>query len=295
MDWKSWVWHIGNQKVNCMSKNIYIILLSFFWNMGCSQTEITVMTYNIRLDHAGDDEDNWHHRKEEMVKYLLEKSPDFIGIQEALVHQLKYLDSALVDYQYIGVGRDDGKEKGEFMAILYRSDDWKLKEDSTVWLSDTPAVPTMGWDAACHRTCTFGEFRHRSGKEVAILNTHFDHAGNEARLNSPAVIEALVNSIGADIPVILTGDFNVEPNHEAYQELSTFLTEASELADVVKRPYKGTFNGFKLEEDYLRRIDFIFTNNVGLSIKDYVVETPLTSEGRHVSDHFPVIIEARMK
>ncbi len=275
-----------------MSKVTSIILISFFWNMGCSQADISVMTYNIRLDHAGDGEDNWHHRKEDMVKYLLEKDPDFIGIQEALVHQLKYLDSALVDYQYIGVGRDDGMEKGEFMAILYQSEDWTLIEDSTVWLSQTPEVPTMGWDAACHRTCTYGKFRHRSGKEVAIFNTHFDHAGNNARLNSPAVIEALINSVGTNIPVMLTGDFNVEPDHQAYQQLSSVLTEASELTEVVERPFKGTFNGFKIEDKYPRRIDFIFTNNVGLKVKEYSVEAPLTSRGRHISDHFPVIVEA---
>ena len=277
-----------------MSRIIYILITTFFMNMGYTQIDIKVMSYNIRLDHAGDGEDNWHHRKEDMVKYLLGKDADFIGIQEALVHQLKYLDSALVNYQYIGVGRDDGKEKGEFMAILYQSNDWELIKDSTVWLSESPEAPTMGWDAACYRTCTYGQFRHHSGKEVAIFNTHFDHAGNKARLNSPVVIEALISSVGSNIPVILTGDFNVEPDHQAYQQLSTFLTEASEVAKVLQRPHEGTYNGFKINGDYSRRIDFIFTKNNGISVLEYSVEAPLTARRRHLSDHFPVIIEARL-
>ena len=258
------------------------------------QVEIRAMTYNIRLDHEGDNEDNWHHRKKDMVDFIAQSNPDFLGIQEALYHQLNFLDSMLYGYSYIGVGRDDGHLEGEFMAIFYDNKRWDLIQDSTVWLSESPDQPTMGWDAACYRTCTYGRFENRSGRKVSIYNTHFDHIGEKARINSVNIINKLILNTSNEDPVVLMGDFNVEPSDTVYQVLSTFLSDAALISEGSGDLDQGTFNGFNLDNEIFRRIDFIFVDRSRIKVKHYKVPTPKTKNARQVSDHFPVFILAEI-
>jgi len=265
----------------------FSLFLSFFlfscWLV--SAQEAKLMSYNIRLNTPSDGEDNWEYRKQDLVKYITSKTPDFLGIQEALLDQNTYLDSALVDYQFIGVGRDDGKLKGEFMSIFYNDNKWKLIQDSTIWLSDQPQTVTKGWDAACFRTATIGTFENKDNNQrIIVINTHFDHAGQTARVKSAELLDEVVADLPSNLPIVLLGDFNVEPSNEAYSILTSTFTDTY---DQRGRDFSGTFNGFQLEGPFSRRIDYIFHFGKGKVVKQ-TMETPKTENGRQLSDHFPI-------
>lgn len=264
----------------------YLLLFIFFTgfsDLSRGQTTITIMTYNIRLDAASDGPNNWHHRKDDMIHFFHSENVDFIGVQEALSHQVNYLDQGLADYDYIGVGRDDGNEAGEYMAIFYKPEKWKMVQDSTVWLSENPDKPSRGWDAACNRVITIGIFQNGQGDTIQIYNTHLDHIGVEARKGSVDLISELFHFRTKRWPFYLIGDFNFTPDHMLYNRLSGLLTDAT----VSDQP-EGTFNGFSLDGSFDRRIDFIFYDNPSsISISSEVLY-PKTKTGLQLSDHFPV-------
>jgi endonuclease/exonuclease/phosphatase family metal-dependent hydrolase len=255
-----------------------------------AQSISKAISYNIRLDNLGDKQDNWHLRKQEMVDFIKNEQPDFFGIQEALIHQAEYLDGSLGNYNYIGVGRDDGVQAGEIMAIFYKKDKWHLIKDSTIWLSETPEKPSMGWDAACFRTCTAGFFQNFDGRKITILNTHFDHVGQTARSKSSGVILDFIKAVVKNSPVILLGDFNAEPHSAVMAPFFNSLQDTKEDALFSSNHFEGTYNGFKLNSTYPRRIDYIFVSN-HLTPITYVVPAPKTRNGRQLSDHFPIIVQ----
>ena len=255
-----------------------------------SQSLSKAISYNIRLDNPGDNEDNWHLRKRDLVNFIKNEKPDFLGIQEALLHQAEYLDGSLDDYNYIGVGRDDGKQAGEIMAIFYKKDKWHLIKDSTIWLSETPNEPSMGWDAACYRTCTIGFFKTINGRNIIVLNTHFDHIGQTARSKSSGVILEFLKTLNKDYSLILLGDFNAEPHSTVMSDFFNNLQDSKEKALYKLNHFEGTYNGFKLDSIYTKRIDYIFTS-ANLSPITYIVPSPKTQNGRHLSDHFPIIVQ----
>lgn len=266
-----------------------LILLAILLTLGVwgqsSAATLDVMSYNIRLDHAGDNDNNWHHRKADMVEYVIDQHPAFVGVQEAIEHQLAYLDAGLSDYAFVGVGRDDGLAGGEFSAILYDTTSWRAVESSTFWLSATPTRVSRGWDAACHRVVTYGVFENKDKYQIAVLNTHFDHVGQEARRESIQLIRDFVATMG-DLPVVVMGDFNFTPDDDNYQALTSTLHDTYTVADPAVQV--GTFNGFGADEQASRRIDYILTNRQTLAV-DYRVDTPKTAEGLQLSDHYPVI------
>ncbi len=274
---------------------LQFVLLFALTGISCQSPEVKVMTYNIRLDNEGDKENNWKHRKEDLVKYILTHDPDFIGVQEALYSQVTYLDQELTDYEYLGVGRDDGDKAGEFMALFYKSEKWNVATDSTFWLSETPSKPTMGWDAGCHRVCTYGVFSDKQGHEIAVFNTHFDHVGKKARRQSVQIIQSYVHDLIDKYPLILTGDFNIEPSDSVYLDLQKFLTDSRDRALEIEEKSIGTFNGFRLNGPFDRRIDYVFVNDLFKSVNKYSVEIPLTTNKLQLSDHFPVIVQLELK
>ena len=168
-------------------------MLSLAFNAGAQ--DMKIISFNIRYNSYNniDGENGWPYRKAAVVKMIIEENPAAIGLQEALIDQLQYLDSCLSNYRRIGVGRDDGKVEGEFMAIYYDTSRLQLLDCSTHWLSETSEIPSKGWDAACYRTVTIARFRDRkSGKEFDYLNTHLDHVGKTARAEGAKLIANLV-------------------------------------------------------------------------------------------------------
>ncbi|SMO63538.1 endonuclease/exonuclease/phosphatase family protein [Fodinibius sediminis] len=250
-----------------------------------------VMTFNIRYDNP-DDPNPWEDRKDEVINLIRFHEPAFVGIQEALHHQLKDLDEGLAHYQYIGKGRKDGKQGGEYSALLYDRRKVSLVPGSnrTIWLSKTPKVPSKNWDAALPRILTWGAFRVKeSGKTIYVFNTHFDHVGERARAESAKIILDAIAETAGDQPVVLTGDFNIVDDSEPYRILtSSFLSDAYYSTDLPHTGAEFTYSGFKVTiPQEGRRIDYIFTNDRVNVIK----HATLTSfrDGYFPSDHLPVL------
>jgi endonuclease/exonuclease/phosphatase family metal-dependent hydrolase len=254
------------------------------------------MSYNIRNANSGHNRKNWNRRKKQLVNEILFYNPDFMGIQEGLYIQMKYLDSLLTGRKYIGVGRKDGKERGEYNAIFYNTNHFELVTgtDSTMWLSSTPGKPSVGWDAVLPRIVTWGKFRSKTtGKKIYVFNTHFDHIGKTARANSAKLILKTIKKIADDTPVVLTGDFNVTEQRKPYKILTdSFLKDAwyaSKLKPIGPEfSYAG--GGFEVCDSSAiarrARIDYIFVNKF-LNV-DKIAAISNFRHGRFISDHIPV-------
>lgn len=250
------------------------------------------MTYNIRYANQTDGENSWSERKDFLADQLKFYSPDVFGIQEGLSNQLNYLDSSLVAYKYIGVGRDDGKTKGEHSAIFYNFKRVKLISSSTFWLSDTPEKVSVGWDAAMERICTYALFETaNTGQKFFVFNTHFDHVGHKARENSAKLILEKIAQINKeDFPVMVCGDFNLEPEKYPIELMKDRLNDSKMVAEEVCFGPDGTYNAYRFHEAVTRRIDYIFTDKDKIKIDKYAV----LSDSRNClypSDHLPVFIE----
>ncbi len=256
---------------------------------------IRVMTFNIRFDNAGDGVNAWPNRKQKAADVVRFHKADIIGVQEALIGQLKDFESLVKDLGWCGVGRTDGKVAGEFSAILYRKSRFQLLKTDTFWLSETPSVPgSKLLDAAFPRIVTWANFRDRSsGRSFFAFNTHFDHVGQKARIASSALILKEIAVIAGKAPFVLTGDFNVVSDNEAYNTLVAGTPEVK-IVDSRTTSINGhfggdsTFSAFK-ELEPGRAIDYIF---VRPDIK--VLEHGYLSDrwnGLWASDHLPVIAE----
>jgi len=268
------------------------ILFSILVIIGCvggvfaQKDTVTVISFNIRYNNPGDGDNIWDNRKASVINMAKMERPDFLCVQEAYFVQLDYLDKNLPEYKYIGVGRDDGRQGGEHMAILYRADRYEVLDHGDFWLSETPDICSRGWDAACHRIVTWGYFKDRkTGKTLYCFNTHLDHVGETARCESLKLIPMRIKSIATDkkAPVFLTGDFNSTTDNVIFKPLKKLMKEAREDAPVTD--HRGTFNGWGNAPNNIV-IDQIFYRNA----------TPLLYQtldsdqyGRWlISDHYPI-------
>jgi len=255
------------------------------------------MTYNIRYDNPNDGNNRWDNRKELIVNQINEIKPDIIGTQEGLSNQIVYLKKELQSYNFVGIGREDGKDKGEFAAIFYRKDRFKVIADSTFWLSSAPEKPSIGWDAALERICTYALLEDlKTKKRVWVLNTHFDHIGKIARRESSNLILAKIDQLSKEnsYPVILTGDFNATDTDEPIVVLKTKMFDTFNLLTGKNNNPQATFNGFKVNEPAKERIDYIFVNRRKAKVKSHKTLNALI-DNRYPSDHFPVVAVIHFK
>lgn len=256
-----------------------------------------VMTFNIRYNEPKDGVNAWANRKTKFADVIRFHKADLVGVQEALSDQLQDLEKLLPDFAWCGVGRTDGKKSGEFSAIFYRKSRFKLVENKTFWLSETPEnIGSKGWDANLPRIVTWAKFfDHRTKKTFFHFNTHFDHIGKKARTESSKLLLAETRKIAGKFPVVVTGDFNAVEATDVYQIL-TGKTENTGFklfdARYISRnpPFGGnsTFNSFK-ELEPERKIDYIF---VKAGVK--VIEHGILSDrwdGLWASDHLPILAE----
>lgn len=272
-------------------RRLLIISLLFMVHFSSNAQTYKVMTFNIRLDVPKDGENNWEHRKASLTKLIKSYHPDIFGIQEGLPHQVHYLDSTLQDYTYVGVGREDGKEKGEFSALYFDTTRLDIIHHSTFWLSGTSEIPSVGWDAALPRICTYGLFEDKETKQrFWIFNTHFDHVGIMARNGSATLIIQKMKEVNTEnVPVVIMGDLNSENESEAIKILSYVLEDATLISKNPLKGPSGTFNGFEIDQPITRRIDYIFVNNF---IVDSIVHINDKRENNlNISDHLPVMAE----
>jgi len=268
----------------------FSIVSLLFFVLGFSQ-DLKVMSFNIRLQVASDKENAWTERKQDVVDLLNYYHPDYFGVQEALPEQMKDIKAGLKNYDYVGVGRDDGKEKGEFSAIFYDTNRLQVVKSGTFWLSETPEIPSRGWDAALNRICTYAFFRDKqSKKEFLTMNLHFDHIGNVARVKSSELILKKIKEMNPkNLPVTLSGDFNLTEDSEPIKILSQNLNDSFYHSET--KPYgpKGTFTAFNVNEIPKDRIDYIFVK--GFRIKSQRHINDRRENLLYPSDHFPVLAE----
>ncbi|WP_332913706.1 endonuclease/exonuclease/phosphatase family protein [Algoriphagus boritolerans] len=250
-----------------------------------------IATFNIRWDNPGDEGNLWKDRLPHVLSLIRFHQIGLFGTQETLVHQLNQINEGL-GYLSIGVGRDDGKEKGEFSPIHYDPKLYQLEDSGTFWLSPTPEIPSKGWDASLNRICTWGRFKSKDGARFYVFNIHYDHIGQQAREESSKLVASKIQEINLEkLPVIWIGDFNVTPDNAAY---ATILADPSwkDARLVSKLPSygpAGTFTGFDWERMPDGIIDHIFVqgkiqvNRHGILTDNYGKKYP--------SDHFPVMVE----
>ncbi len=279
---------------------VFIIMLAFWVIAGCGKADdqvapgasLNVMTFNIRYDNPDDGENNWKHRKEMVGGIIRFHEIDIVGVQEALHHQMMDLQSELPGYAWVGKGRDDGKEAGEYAAVFYRKDHFKSLDSGEFWLSENPDTPgEMGWDAACPRICTWVRLEDiTNGNTFTFFNTHFDHVGKTARRESVRLIKQRIRSLAGGLPVIMTGDLNFSERDSAYAGLveGDLLKDAFYASQSGHFGPEGTSTGFKLDREG-RRIDYILTSD-GFDVLRHGVLSYRWHK-RYPSDHFPVMAE----
>jgi endonuclease/exonuclease/phosphatase family metal-dependent hydrolase/lysophospholipase L1-like esterase len=255
-----------------------------------AQQEIKVMSYNIRLDVKSDGENQWDKRKDRVAGLMNFYEADFIGAQEVLQHQLTYLLQHLSGYDFIGVGRDDGKQAGEYSNIFYKKEKYTLVQQNTFWLSPTPDSISKGWDAAIKRVCTYGLFRDKKTKQfIWVFNTHFDHIGKTARLESAKLITKRIQELNkANYPVVLMGDFNSRPEEPPAEHIMSVMQNARAISNLVYGD-ADTWNGFKFQEKPNGCIDYIFIpHNKKMQVLKFATLTD-SYDMKYPSDHFAVL------
>jgi endonuclease/exonuclease/phosphatase family metal-dependent hydrolase len=280
-----------------MRKTVLFFLV-FVYAALTSAQELNVMTFNIRLNTASDSLNAWPYRKHNAASQVLFHKIHLLGVQEALHDQMMDLKQRLPKYKYAGVGRDDGKEKGEYSAIFYDTTRLQLLQTKTFWLSETPGVPgSKSWDAAYTRVVTWAKFSDRVTKKIFFaFNTHFDHIGQVARRESAKIVLNTVKEVAGNVPVIFTGDFNARPSDEPIliimdRSNPLHLIDSREISQTLHYGPTGTFNGFRSKEIHDDPIDYIFLKGKWKVSKHATISQ--TWGGRFASDHFAVM--ARVK
>lgn len=286
----------------------HIILLFLLLSVYCSNAQtrqLNVATYNLRYDSADDitNGNGWKQRQPEIVRIIRFYGFDLFGTQEGLSHQLQQLKDSLPGFDFTGVGRDDGKEKGEYAAIFYNTSRFSLLDKGNFWLSPGTTKPEKGWDAGLPRICSWGLFKEKkTGFTFYCFNLHMDHIGVVSRRESAKlVLEVIRNKAGA-LPVILTGDFNADQHEEPYTMIqSSGLLQDAYTGTTVRWAPSGTFNGFDIKRCSDSRIDHIFLTktfrvqrygilNNAYSICPGVPDVNNAAVQKFPSDHFPVMV-----
>ena len=272
-----------------MKTTILIFSFLFFNLTFFGQT--TLMSFNIRYDSPNDGEDSWEYRKPELCQLINSYHPDFIGIQESMPNQVEYINKQLKDYAFVGFGRDGENTNSESVPIFYNFKKHQLLNSKIFWLSPTPDKISKGWDAALNRITTYGIFLNNKTKDtIHVFNTHFDHLGKIARLNSAILILNKIKEYNLlNKSVILLGDFNSLPEDDAISILKTVLRDSYDVSEHNLVGPLGTFNGFDCKMVPQNRIDYIFTQN--MKVLRYQVIIDKRKNQRCISDHLPVLID----
>jgi endonuclease/exonuclease/phosphatase family metal-dependent hydrolase len=250
-----------------------------------SSDEVKVISYNIRFANKKDGANIWQNRAKASPAMIKDYAPDVFGVQEALAVQLEYLDGKLPQYSFVGVGREDGKKKGETMAIFYNTRKVRLLDWGTYWLSETPEKPSRGWDADCKRTATWTLMEMKgSGKKFFYVNTHLDHRGDMAQQKGLELILERIAAMNPEgLPMILTGDFNVEPDAPVLYGLNAKMTDARRSA--LKTDSRATFNAWGKSASI---IDYIYHSGFS-ECAEFETIVRQYKDVLYISDHYPIV------
>ncbi|MGB0871495.1 MAG: endonuclease/exonuclease/phosphatase family protein [Flavobacteriales bacterium] len=275
----------------------YIIILTFLLT-SCLSREIRIpipksndwfkiMSFNVKFD-TKKGKHQWNKRRESCIKMINDKQPDVFGTQEGLLHQMKYLDNKLSDYSYYGVGRNDGVESGEHIAIFYKKDIYNLLDKGVFWLSETPNYSSKGWDAALNRIVTWVKLKDINTNQIFfVFNTHFDHKGKNARIESSKLIIKKINEIThIKDSVYIIGDFNGRINNRMFTPIiNNSFKNAKEIAKSTDQ--KKSYNSYgRLARIFSTNIDFIFYNQ---NTAIYYETIDKNYGVKYISDHYPIM------
>ena len=286
-------------KINkVLSVLIIGLLLTFpFINRSYGQeikdASFNVITYNIRMNTPADGVNAWPLRKDKVASLLKFHQADIFNVQEALPEQMDDLTASFPDFDHVGVGRDDGVRKGEHMAVFFKKSRFEKLKDGMFWLSETPDKPGLGWDAACNRTVTWIKLKDKITKKVFyVFDTHFDHRGNKARAESAKLILESIKKINdEELPVILTGDFNLIKSSLPIQLILKELNDAQDKSLTLPYGPEGTSGGFDVKV-LPNKIDFVFINEKVAILRHGVLSDSFGLF--YPSDHLPVLVEVKI-
>jgi len=272
----------------------YLTLFLLFCAFLLNAQEINIITYNIRFNNPNDGINAWPNRSEMVTSLIRFHEADIFGMQETLIGQINDIEKQLPQMKQIGVGRDDGKEAGEFSPIFYDTNKFKLIDYGWFWLSETPDKPGYGWDAHYNRICSWAILKPQKGSSFLYLNTHFDHQGDVARAESAKLILKKIGELNPkNLPVILSGDFNLTPEAAPIKYIKQYLKDSKEISKAAPYGPDGTFNNFEFNSKLPDRIDYIFVNEK-VTVLKYAALTD-SKENRYPSDHLPVFVRVKLE
>ncbi len=284
-----------------MKKLFVAFVLLTYLSEAIGADSMNVMTWNIRFNNPNDGVNAWPNRKDWVAEIISNNQADIAGFQEVLVDQFDDLKSRLPHMAAYGVGRDDGKNAGEFSPIFFRKERFEAIDRATFWLSPTPdEIGSKGWDAALPRIASWLKLKDlRTGIVFYAINTHFDHRGSTARAESAALLVKRLRDRFADHPVILTGDLNTLANSSPYNMLiGKDAPTVPVFQDAFLCSAKGpegpdsTWNGFRSVVPG-RRIDFVFVSKMIKVLRHRTLDDQ--RDGRFASDHLPVVATIRIE
>ena len=273
-----------------MIKRIFILAAALLMSLPLLQAKgdegsenLKVMSYNIRLGSGKDGTNSWALRYTATEEMLKDQKPDVFGVQEALDYQVHYIED-MCGYESVGVGREDGKKEGEHMSIFWNKKTVSMLKWGTFWLSETPQKPSKGWDAACFRTSTWALMKDKkTGKKFYFVNTHLDHEGKEAQKNGlKLIVEKIAEMNPEGLPMVLTGDFNIEPSNPALADLDARMQSTRKIAE--KTDDLTTYNGWGKSS---MMIDYIYVSGFS-SCPEYQTVTKRYADRKFISDHYPI-------
>ena len=273
-----------------MIKRIFILAAALLMSLPLLQAKgdegsenLKVMSYNIRLGSGKDGTNSWALRYTATEEMLKDQKPDVFGVQEALDYQVHYIED-MCGYESVGVGREDGKKEGEHMSIFWNKKTVSMLKWGTFWLSETPQKPSKGWDAACFRTATWALMKDKkTGKKFYFVNTHLDHEDKEAQKNGlKLIVEKIAEMNPEGLPMVLTGDFNIEPSNPALADLDARMQSTRKIAE--KTDDHATYNGWGKSSTM---IDYIYVSGFS-SCPEYQTVTKRYADRKFISDHYPI-------
>lgn len=267
----------------------------------CAADDVKVMSYNVRYGTAKDGENHWDKRKDFLVETVAAFGPDLLGTQETLAFQRDYLKEKLTGYDVLAAGRDDGKEKGEMMALYWKTERFEKTDGGHFWYSETPdTAGSKGWDTSLPRMATWVKLKDKKadGKPLLFVNTHFDHMGKVARVEAAKMLRERLAKLGDGGSLILTGDFNSGEGSEPYKALfaakekdESPVLDSYRAAQPKRAPDEGTTTAFKAGANKGDRIDWIGVSRDWKVVAASIDRT--AKNGRTPSDHFAVTATLR--
>lgn len=244
-----------------------------------------IMSFNVLCGGRGEQE--WEKRIPLVVRTIRNCDPDTFGVQEATPGWMKALRAAFPDYDYVGVGRDDGKNRGEYSAVFFKKEGYKVLDKGNFWLSETPDKPGKGWDAACVRICSWAKLKDKTtGREFLHFNTHLDHIGAIAMQNGAELVTKKALEIAPELPAFFTGDFNVTPDSAPCKAVKAGgFADCRDIAKVTDT--SETYHAFETpDKAKWSVIDYVFAKGEVKVKRFKVIKKHI--DGQVPSDHYPV-------